>query len=77
MMFNARQPLTDETVKGIANGYNLTPPNFMPPSDEVIDEVINLVEKQMEIDFHEEKLIRSLKFEKKSNKSNWFSNYED
>jgi hypothetical protein len=31
-------------------GYNMTPPNFQPPSDEVIDEVIQAVDEQIAID---------------------------
>jgi hypothetical protein len=31
-------------------GYNMTPPNFQPPSDEIIDEVIQAIDEQIAID---------------------------
>lgn len=40
----------DNTVETIAWAYNKTPKGFKPPADEVIDYVIKVVDKQIEID---------------------------
>ena len=38
------------------DAYNMTPENFGVPSDDIIMNVINLVDKQMEIDFENNKI---------------------
>ena len=40
MRFSERKPIEDETIHTLAEAYNKTPPNFVPPSDEVIEKVI-------------------------------------
>ena len=54
MKFGDRNPIREETFNILAEGYNNTPPNFMPPSDEVIEKVIWAVDRQMEIDREDE-----------------------
>ena len=44
------KPLLDQTLEGMIRAYNGTPENFGVPSDEIINEVIKLVDRQMEID---------------------------
>ena len=44
------QPLLPETIKGMVEAYNATPEDFGVPADDVIQRVIDLVDKQMEID---------------------------
>lgn len=57
MKYSSRpQPLLDETLQGLIGAYNATPENFGVPSDEIIQNVINLVDRQMEIDFANDKL---------------------
>ena len=48
--------MLNETLQGLIAGYNATPENFGVPSDDVIQNVIELVDRQMEIDFANEKL---------------------
>ena len=36
MKFNERKPITQNTLSVFAEAYNATPPNFQPPSDDVI-----------------------------------------
>ena len=45
-----RQPLLPETISGLIDAYNATPENFGVPSDQVIQSVIDLVDRQMERD---------------------------
>lgn len=45
-----RQPLLPETINGLIEAYNATPENFGVPSDEIINRVIDLVDRQMELD---------------------------
>ena len=45
-----RQPLLPETITGLIEAYNATPENFGVPSDEIINRVIDLVDRQMELD---------------------------
>ena len=40
-----KQPLLPETIRGMIDGYNATPENFGVPPDEVIQMVIDLVDK--------------------------------
>ena len=54
MRFSERKPIEDETIHTLAEAYNKTPPNFVPPSDEVIEKVIKQVDKQIEIDKKDE-----------------------
>ena len=57
MKYSSRpQPLLTETLQGMINAYNATPENFGVPSDEVINSVIELVDRQMEIDFANDKI---------------------
>jgi len=42
--------LSDFTLNTLIEGYNETPPNFQPPSDETINKCIKAVEHQIEID---------------------------
>jgi hypothetical protein len=53
MRFQERTPIDQEVFDGIVEGYNLTPPHFQPPSDATIDKVIQLVDRQIEIDSQE------------------------
>ena len=51
MKYSSRsKPLLDQTLEGMIRAYNETPENFGVPSDEIINEVIKLVDRQMEID---------------------------
>ena len=51
MKYSSRQqPLLPETINGLIEAYNATPENFGLPSDEIIHKVIELVDRQMEID---------------------------
>ena len=43
-----------ETFEIIAEGYNLTPPNFLPPPDDIIEKVIKQIDRQIEIDKRDE-----------------------
>ena len=45
-----------ETIQGLCDAYNATPENFGVPSDEIIQSVIELVDRQMEIDAANDKL---------------------
>ena len=38
------------TINGLIEAYNATPENFGVPSDEIINRVIDLVDRQMELD---------------------------
>ena len=44
------QPLLPETIDGMIRSYNRTPLNFESPSDQVIEEMIELVDRQMAAD---------------------------
>ena len=48
--------MLNETLQGMIAAYNATPENFGVPSDESIRNVIELVDRQMEIDFANDKL---------------------
>lgn len=51
MKYSSRkQPLLPKTIQGLIEAYNGTPENFGLPSDEIINNVIELVDRQMEID---------------------------
>lgn len=50
MRFNERLPLETEVFNGIVEGYNMTPPDFQPPSNETIEKVIQLVDMQIQTD---------------------------
>ena len=54
MRFSERKPIMEETFNVLAEAYNKTPPNFLPPSDEVIEKVIKVIDRQIEIDRKEE-----------------------
>jgi len=57
MKYSSRpQPLLPETIQGMVNAYNATPEDFGVPLDEVINSVIELVDRQMEIDFTNDKI---------------------
>lgn len=45
MKFSDRDPITSETFNTIVDAYNMTPPNFLPPSDEVINKMIEAVDR--------------------------------
>ena len=53
---NRPQPLLSETLQGMIDAYNMTPENFGVPSDDIIMNVIKLVDRQMEIDFENNKI---------------------
>jgi len=50
LQFADRPNLHPETIETLIEGYNMTPPNFQCPSDEVIEKVIKAVERQIELD---------------------------
>lgn len=51
MKYSSRaQPLLPETITGVIDAYNATPENFGVPADHVINKMIGLMEKQIEID---------------------------
>lgn len=51
MKYSSRsKPLLEETLNGLIAAYNATPENFGVPSDEIINSVIELVDRQLEID---------------------------
>lgn len=50
LQFRERANLSDATVNIIKAAFNQTPPNFVPPTDEVIESVISAVEEQIELD---------------------------
>lgn len=54
MKFNDRNPIAKETIECLVEAYNRTPPNFVPPSDDVINYVINAVDKQILFDHKED-----------------------
>ena len=45
LSFGQRSKLAEETLDVLIDGYNQTPPNFQPPSDEVINRCIEAIEK--------------------------------
>ena len=57
MKYSSRpQPLLPETIQGMVHAYNATPEDFGVPADDVIHSVIELVDRQMEIDFANDKI---------------------
>ena len=57
MKYSARpEPLLNETLQGLIDAYNSTPENFGVPSDKSIRNVIELVDRQMEIDAANDKI---------------------
>ena len=57
MKYSSRPaPLLNETLQGMIAAYNATPENFGVPSDDVIQNVIELVDRQMEVDFENDKI---------------------
>ena len=50
------QPLLPETLQGMIAAYNETPEDFGVPSDDVLQSVIEIVDKQMEVDFENDKI---------------------
>lgn len=57
MKYSARpQPMLDETLQGLIAAYNATPENFGVPTDATIQNVIELVDRQIEIDAANDKL---------------------
>ena len=50
MKFLERVPILPETFETIVEAYNKTPPNFVSPSDDVINKVIEYVDRQIDID---------------------------
>jgi nicotinamidase-related amidase len=40
MNYKERKPIEDETFRVLVDAYNQTPPNFIPPSDDIIEKVI-------------------------------------
>ena len=50
MRFSERKPIEEETMRVLIDAYNSTPPNFVPPSDSVIEKVIKVVDWQIEVD---------------------------
>jgi hypothetical protein len=45
MNYNERTPILKETFLSIVDGYNKTPENFVRPDDEVLQLVIDAVDK--------------------------------
>jgi len=50
LQFADRPNLHPDTIATLIEGYNQTPPNFQCPSDEVIENTIRAVERQIAID---------------------------
>ena len=48
--------MLDETLQGLIAAYNATPENFGVPTDATIQNVIELVDRQIEIDAANDKL---------------------
>ena len=47
---NRPKPIEPATLAGLVDGYNATPENFGVPPDAVIERVISLIDRQIEID---------------------------
>lgn len=52
-----KEPLLPETLSGLIQAYNETPENFGSPSDETVDRVIALLDKQIALDEESENLV--------------------
>jgi hypothetical protein len=73
MQFSKRKPLLNETIECLIQAYNLTPPNFVPPSDEVIQYVIDCVDRQIALDQKEDEIHCSTTLEFMRNEREVFS----